>query len=122
MIKTQKGYTNFKGDAETIIADFMSVCDGFISYLESEFKVDETKAINGFSSMTEIAKEAYNGRSNEGKVGKRLHEVLKYLTENEIKQQPKTSEVIVIEANSLEDAMKQIGDVLKDITGMDGDK
>lgn len=122
MIKTKEGYTNFKGNTETIIADFMSVCDGFISYLKDEFKVDETKAINGFSSMTEIVKEACNGRSNEGKVGKRLHEVLKYLTENEIKQQPKTSEVIVIEANSLEDAMKQIGDVLKDITGMDGDK
>lgn len=121
MIKTQKGHTNFKGGAETIIADFMSVCDGFISYLESEFKVDETKAINGFSSMTEIVKETYNGR-NEGTVGKRLCEVLEYLTEDEIKHQPKPSEAIVIEADSLEDAMKQIGDVLKDITGMEGDE
>ena len=121
MIKTQKGYTNFKGSAETIIADFISVCDGFISYLKDEFKVDETKAINGFSSMAEIVKEAYNGR-NEGKVEKRLYEVLKYLTEDEIKQQSKPSEAIVIEADNLEDAMRQIGDVLKDITGMEGDE
>lgn len=121
MIKTQEGYTNFKGSTETIIADFISVCDGFISYLKDEFKVDEIKAINGFSSMTEIVKETYNGR-NEGKVGKRLCEVLEYLTEDEIKQQPKPPEVIVIEADSLEDAVEQIGDVLKDITGMDGDE
>lgn len=121
MIKTQKGHTKFKGSTETIIADFMSVCDGFISYLKDEFKVDEIKAINGFSSMTEIVKEAYNNH-NEGKIEKRLYEVLEYLTEDKIKQQSKPSEAIVIEADSLEDAMKQIGDVLKDITGMDGDE
>ena len=121
MIKTQEGYTNFKGSTETIIADFLSVCDGFISYLGNEFKVDETKAINGFSSMTEIVKEAYNGR-NEGRVEKRLYEVLDYLIKDEIKQQPKPPEVIVIEADSLEDAVEQIGDILKDITGIEGDE
>ena len=121
MIKTQEGYTNFKGSTETIIADFMSMCDGFISFLKGEFKVDEIKAINGFSSMTEIVKEAYNNH-NEGKIEKRLYEVLEYLTEDEIKQQPKPPKAIVIEADSLEDAVEQIGDILKDITGMDGDK
>ena len=122
MIKTQKGYTNFKGDAGTIIADFLSVCDGFISYLGNEFKVDETKAINGFQGMTEIVKETYNNHDEGEEVEKRLHEVLDYLTEDKIKQQSKTSEAIVIEADSLEDAVKQIGDVLRDITGTEGDE
>lgn len=121
MIKTQEGYTNFKGSTETIIADFLSVCDGFISYLGNEFKDDETKAINGFGGMTEIVKETHNNH-DEGKIEKRLYEVLEYLTEDEIKQQPKPPEVVVIEADSLEDAVEQIGDILKDITGMEGDE
>lgn len=122
MIKTQEGYTNFKGSTETIIADFISVCDGFISYLKDEFKVDETKAINGFWGMTEIAKETYNNHDKGQGAEERLHEVLECLTEDKIKQQSKPSEAIVIEADNLEDAMRQIGDVLKDIAGMEGDE
>lgn len=122
MIKTQEGYTNFKGGAGTIIADFLSVCDGFISYLGNEFKVDETKAINGFGGMTEIVKETHNNHDEGEEVEKRLYEVLEYLTKDEIKQQPKPLEVIVIEADSPEDAIRQVKEVLKDIMETEGDE
>ena len=114
MIKSQNGHTNFTGEAGAIIADFMSICDTFISYIEGEFEVNEAKAIDGLSHITDIVKEDHN-KHDEKKLKKQLHEFLDYITEDKIKQRSESAKATVIKVDSLEEALEKLGDILENI-------
>lgn len=111
MIRAKKGEIVMKGSMGTVITDFLGICNGFIGYLEDKFKCDEEKAINGMSMFVNIVKE---DRTNLDEVmsAVRVFNTLEYLEEN---GRSKTPETIVIEADSLEDASKQLGEVLEKI-------
>lgn len=120
MIKTVNGTTTALGDMPTIMADFLSVSDSFIQYIMDEFKVNEAKAIIGYAALTDIVMEVFKKPDRRTIISNRLIDVLDFLAVDSVNQQPNaTAETIVIEANSLEDAVEQIGDILKDITGGD---
>ena len=100
-----------KGSTGTVITDFLGICSGFIGYLEDKFKCDEEKAINGMSMFVDIVKEDRID-FNEVRSAVRVFNTLEYLEEN---GQSETPETIVVEADSLEDASKQLSEVLKKI-------
>ena len=118
MIKATEGVISMEGSTGEIITAFLGICDGFVGYLEDKYKLDKEKAVTGMSMFVDIVKEDYKD-PNEKRSLLRILDTLKYLEENERSVKPKA---IVIEANSLEDAVKQIGYVLKDITEKEGDE
>lgn len=111
MIRAKKGEIVMKGSMGTVITDFLGICNGFISYLEDKFKCDEEKAINGMSMFVDIVKEDHSDLDEVMSVV-RIFNTLEYLKENEQSEVPET---IVIEADSAEDASKQLNEVLKKI-------
>lgn len=119
MIKTVNGTTTISGDVPTIIADFLSVSDSFIQHIMAEFKVNEAKAILG----AEIVREGFKKPDRRTTISNRLIDVLDFLAADSVNQQPNaTAKTIVIEADSPEDAMRQVREVLKDIMEMEGDE
>lgn len=111
MIRAKEDEIVIKGSTGTVITDFLGICSGFIGYLEDRFKCDEEKAINGMSMFVDIVKEDRTDL-NEAGTAARVFNTLEYLEENGQSETPKT---IVIEADSLEDASKQLNEVLKKI-------
>lgn len=109
--KSKKGEIVMKGSIGTVITDFLGICSGFIDYLEDGFKCDEEKAINSMSMFVDIVKEDRTDL-NEAGTAARVFNTLEYLKENEQSEVPET---IVIEADSAEDASKQLNEVLKKI-------
>ena len=114
MIRAKESEIVMKGSTGTVITDFLGICSGFIGYLEDKFKCDEEKAINGMSMFVDIVKEDRIDL-NEARSAVRVFNTLEYLEENGQSETPETPETIVIEADSLEDASKQLGEVLKKI-------
>lgn len=123
MIKTVNGTTTALGDMPTIMADFLSVSDSFIQYIMDEFKVNEAKAIIGYAALTDIVMEVFKKPDRRTIISNRLIDVLDFLAVDSVNQQPNaTAETIVIEANSPEDVMRQVKEVLTDIMKMEGDE
>jgi len=123
MIKTVNGTTTASGDMPTIMADFLSVSDSFIQYIMDEFKVNEAKAILGYAALAEIVREGFKKPDRRTTISNRLIDVLDFLAADSVNQQPNaTAKTIVIEADSPEDAMRQVKEVLKDIMEMEGDE
>lgn len=123
MIKTVNGTTTTSGDMPTIMADFLSVCDSFIQYIMDKFKVDEAKAIHGYAALVEIVGEGFKKPDRRTTISNRLIDVLDFLAADSVNQQPNaTAKTIVIEADSPEDVMRQVKEVLKDIMEMEGDE
>lgn len=123
MIKTVNGTTTASGDMPTIMADFLSVSDSFIQYIMDEFKVNEAKAILGYEALAEIVREGFKKPDRRTTISNRLIDVLDFLAADSVNQQPNaTAKTIVIEADSPEDAMRQVKEVLKDIMEMEGDE
>lgn len=111
MIRAKESEIVMKGSTGTVITDFLGICNGFIGYLEDKFKCDEEKAVNGMSMFVDIVKEDRIDL-NEARSAVRVFNTLEYLKENEQSEVPET---IVIEADSAEDASKQLNEVLKKI-------
>lgn len=123
MIKTVNGTTTASGDMPTIMADFLSVSDSFIQYIMDEFKVNEAKAILGYAALAEIVREGFKKPDRRTTISNRLIDVLDFLAADSVNQQPNaTAKTIVIEADSPEDAMRQVKEVLKDIMETEGDE
>lgn len=123
MIKTVNGTTTASGDMPMIMADFLSVSDSFIQYIMDEFKVNEAKAILGYAALAEIVREGFKKPDRRTTISNRLIDVLDFLAADSVNQQPNaTAKTIVIEADSPEDAMRQVKEVLKDIMEMEGDE
>lgn len=123
MIKTVNGTTTASGDMPTIMADFLSVSDSFIQYIMDEFKVNEAKAIIGYAALAEIVREGFKKPDRRTIISNRLIDVLDFLAVDSVNQQPNaTAKTIVIEADSPEDAMQQVKEVLKDIMETEGDE
>lgn len=123
MIKTVNGATTMSGDVPTIMADFLSVSDSFIRYITDKFKVNEARAIIGYAALAEIVREAFKKPDRRTIISNRLIDVLDFLAVDSVNQQPNaTAETIVIEANSPEDVMRQVKEVLTDIMKMEGDE
>ncbi len=118
MLRIERGEVETSGDYGELLADVMTMCDAFIKETMDEFKVRESKAINAFSKMTEIVKDNFH-EFDEEKSMEQICEFFDYLTE--YRERTKTN-VVVIEADSPEDAMEQIDRVVKDIMGMEGDE
>ena len=123
MIKTVNGTTTISGDVPTIMADFLSVSDSFIRYIMDKFKVNEAKAIIGYAALAGIVGEGFKKPDRRTIISNRLIDVLDFLAVDSVNQQPNaTAKTIAIEAESLEDAMRQVKEVLKDIMETEGDE
>lgn len=123
MIKTVNGTTTVLGDMPTIMADFLSVSDSFIQYIMDEFKVNEAKAIIGYAALTDIVMEVFKKPDRRTIISNCLIDVLNFLAVDSVNQQPNaTAKTIAIEADSPEDAMRQVKEVLTDIMEMEGDE
>lgn len=123
MIKTVNGATTMSGDVPTIMADFLSVSDSFIRYITDKFEVNEARAIIGYAALAEIVGKAFKKPDRRTIISNCLIDVLDFLAVDSVNQQPNaTAETIVIEADSPEDVMRQVKEVLTDIMKMEGDE
>lgn len=123
MIKTVNGTMKTSGEMPTILFDFMATCDGFIQYIMDEFKVDESKAIHGYAALAEIVRECFKKPDRRTTIYNRVVDVLDFLAADNMNQLPNvTAKTIVIEADSPEDAMRQVKEVLNGIMEMEGDE
>ena len=119
MIKTVNGKMTTSGDMPTIVSDFMSTCDNFIQYLVNHFECSKEKAIAGFSELIEIAKDGFIDYDEERECT-RIYKSLDDLSEGGMNKP--SAKMIVIEADSPEDAIRQVKEVLKDIMETEGDE
>ena len=123
MIKTVNGTTTISGDVPTIMADFLSVSDSFIRYIMDTFKVNEAKAIIGYAALAEIVGEGFKKPDRRTIISNCLIDVVDFLAADSANQQPNaTAKTIAIEADSPEDVMRQLKEVLTDIMEMEGDE
>lgn len=119
MIKTKWGKTECNGDFAEILADFMHLSEDFIGFLKDGFKISDEKAIVGFSELIEVVKDGFIDYDEERECT-RIHKILEDLSENKMNQ--RSAKMIVIEADSPEDAMRQVKEVLTDIMETEGDE
>lgn len=119
MVKTNWEKTEYNGDFAEILADFMHLSEEFIGFLKDGFKVSDEKAIAGFSGLIEVVKDGFIDYDEEME-GTRIYKILEDLSENGMNQY--SAKMIVIKADSPEDAMRQFKEVLTDIMETEGDE
>lgn len=115
MIEIKRGTTEYNGNFAEILAYFMHLSEAFIKFLKDEFKISDENAIAGFSELIEVVKDGFIDYDEERECT-RIYKILDDLSENGMYKP--SAKMIVIEADSPEDAMRQAKEVLKDIMEM----